>query len=101
MVGDPDARHDPGGDEQADHEQAGHEQAVRELATAYDVAVDYWDWQGRHVVVSTATLVSVLGALGVDAGSAASARAGLAAKADAAWRRLLPPVLVAREGLPA
>ena len=20
-----------------------------ELAQAYDVAVDYWDWQGRHV----------------------------------------------------
>ncbi len=30
-----------------------HDDAVRELASAYGVAVDYWDWQGRHMVVPT------------------------------------------------
>ena len=28
---------------------SGHEDAVRELATAYGIAVEYWDWQGQHV----------------------------------------------------
>jgi 4-alpha-glucanotransferase len=78
-----------------------HERAVRELAAAYGVATDYWDWQGRHVVVPTGTMVAVLAALDVAAGSAEAAEASLAAGRDAAWRRMLPPVLVTRQGLPA
>ena len=46
---------------------ATHEDAVRELAAAYGVAIDYWDWQGRHVLVAIDTMVAVLAALGVDA----------------------------------
>ena len=84
-------------DHGAGHEQ-GHEHALHELAAAYGVAVDYWDWQGRHVVVSTETLVAVLAALDVDASTAGAARAALTARADEAWRRMLPPVLVTRQG---
>ena len=40
-----------------------HEGVVRELANAYGVATDYWDWQGRHVEVPVDTMVAVLGAL--------------------------------------
>ena len=47
-----------------------HDDAVRELAAAYGVATDYWDWQGRHVAVATETMVAVLRALDVDAGTA-------------------------------
>ena len=75
-----------------------HEQLVRELAAAYDVATDYWDWQGRHVAVATDTLVAVLRALDVDARTAEAARVALAAEADAPWGRMLPPALVTREG---
>ncbi len=77
---------------------AEHAHALRELAAAYGVATDYWDWQGRHVVVSIESLVAVLGALDVDASTADAARAALTARADEAWRRLLPPVLVTRQG---
>ena len=77
---------------------AGHEQAVRELAAAYGVATDYWDWQGRHVLVATDTLAGVLAALDVDASSTEVAQAAMAARHDAAWRRMLPPVLVTRQG---
>jgi len=77
---------------------SGPEHLVRELAAAYGVATDYWDWQGRHVLVSTDTMVAVLAALDVDAGTPAAAEAALAARADEAWRRMLPPVLVTREG---
>jgi 4-alpha-glucanotransferase len=75
-----------------------HQHAVRELAAAHGVATDYWDWQGRHVLVALDTMVSVLAALGVDASTAETARASLDALADASWRRMLPPVLVTREG---
>jgi MFS family permease len=82
----------------APHDPRVHEDAVRELATAYGVAVDYWDWQGLHVLVAVDTMVAVLAALGVDASTEDSARAALAAIADESWRRMLPPVLVTRQG---
>ncbi len=75
-----------------------YDDTVRELAVAYGVAVDYWDWQGQHVLVPTATMLSVLAALDVDASTPESAQIALAAKLDAAWRRMLPPVLVTRQG---
>jgi 4-alpha-glucanotransferase len=81
----------------ADQQEA-HEQLVRDLAAAYGVATDYWDWQGRHVVVETATMVAVLAALDVDAATEGSARQAAATQQDAAWARMLPPVLVTRQG---
>ena len=77
---------------------AEHAHALRELAAAYGVAIDYWDWQGRHVVVSIESLVAVLAALDVDASTADAARAALTARADETWRQMLPPVLVTRQG---
>ena len=57
-----------------------HEELLRELAAAYDVATDYWDWQGRHVAVAADTMVAVLRALDVDASTVEAARAALAAQ---------------------
>ena len=31
---------------------AEHHQALVELAEAFNIATDYWDWQGKHVVVA-------------------------------------------------
>jgi 4-alpha-glucanotransferase len=75
-----------------------HEEVVRELAAAHGVATDYWDWQGQHVLVPMDTMVRVLTALGVDASTTDAARAALAGRDDASWRRMLPPVLVTRQG---
>ena len=41
--------------------------ALRELASAYGVATEYWDWRNEHVLVRTETLIAVLRALDVDA----------------------------------
>ena len=38
-----------------------------ELAEAYGIAIEYWDWQGQHVQVTPATIAGVLAGLGVDA----------------------------------
>jgi 4-alpha-glucanotransferase len=31
-----------------------------ELAAAFGVATEYWDWRGRHVAVGIETLIAVL-----------------------------------------
>jgi 4-alpha-glucanotransferase len=68
------------------------------LARAHGVATEYWDWQGHHVSVTDATVRSVLTALDVDVSSLqaiASAREDVELRA---WRRMLPPTVVCRQG---
>src|SRR5690348_12844228 len=68
---------------------------LRDLAAAYGVATEYWDWRGAHVVQPAETVEAVLRALGVDASAPAEA---LAARERARWSRLLPPCVVTRQG---
>ena len=67
---------------------------LAELARAYGIATEYWDWRGQHVTVPSASVTAVLTALGVDA---ADPSAALAAKNDAPWGRMLPPCVVVRD----
>src|SRR4051794_26780869 len=71
--------------------------ALLELAAAYRVATEYWDWRNQHVRVAPETLVAVLAALGVDAGTPDACRAALADHALTPWRRVLPGYVVVRE----
>jgi 4-alpha-glucanotransferase len=69
-----------------------------ELAQAYGVATEFWDWQGRHVRVSTATITGVLAALDVEAGTPSEIEVAIAQVRDRPWRRVLPDIVVLREG---
>ena len=69
-----------------------------DLARAYGVATDYWDWKGNHVMVSADTISTVLSVFGVEADDEQSARAALAARELEPWRRVLPRAVVLREG---
>ena len=69
--------------------------ALAQLAAAYGVATEYWNWQGQHVIVSDETLTAVLAAMGAEAADPAAA---LAEFERAPWRRMLPPALVIIEG---
>lgn len=71
---------------------------LRELAVECGVATEYWDWQGNHVVQPAETIVPVLRALGVDAGTPEAAAAALGERRQQRWRRMLPPCVVARQG---
>ena len=42
---------------------------LQELAAAFDIATEFWDWQGHYVPVQAETIIPVLAALGVDATS--------------------------------
>jgi 4-alpha-glucanotransferase len=71
--------------------------ALHELAEAFGVATEYWDWQGRHVPVDRATIIAVLAALDIDASTPEAAAAALASHHRHPWTQLLPPCMVIRE----
>ncbi|MFL6239253.1 MAG: 4-alpha-glucanotransferase [Actinomycetes bacterium] len=72
--------------------------ALIALATAYGVATRYDDWRGQPVEVSENTLVEVLAALDVDAGTPEARAAALTAHELARWRLVLPATVVQRSG---
>ncbi|GAA3559764.1 4-alpha-glucanotransferase [Microlunatus spumicola] len=72
--------------------------ALKALADAYGIATDYWDWQGRHVVVPASTVRAVLAALDVDASTPEAAYEALGVKEQEPWTRMLPPCLALRSG---
>ena len=72
--------------------------SLEELAAAYGVATEYWDWRGAHVQVPAHTLMAVLGALGVDASSPSAQADALAHRRDEAWTRMLPRYVVTWAG---
>lgn len=69
-----------------------------ELAAAYGVATDYWDWRGVHRPVPRATIAAVLGALDVEVPDAEASRAALAELRNRSRRTLLPDCVTLREG---
>lgn len=69
-----------------------------ELAGRYGVATAYDDWAGGHQVTSEATLVSVLGALGVSAATEDERQTSLYFHDLDHWQRVLPPTVVTRTG---
>ncbi len=67
-----------------------------ELAHACNVSTEFWDWQGRHTTVSTATVRAVLAALDIDTSTPDAVEAALHELRERPWRRVLPPVVVVR-----
>ncbi len=76
----------------------GLSEELLELAQAYGVATDYWDWRGNYVPVPEETVVGVLAAMDVDASTPEAARSALAAESTARWHRMLPPCVVTEQG---
>ncbi|MCV7158379.1 4-alpha-glucanotransferase [Mycolicibacterium brisbanense] len=75
-------------------------QTLVELAQRYGVATEYDDWTGHRTTVPETTLVAVLEALGVAAGTEADRAAALTAHEREYWQRSLPPIVIGRAGQP-
>lgn len=71
---------------------------LAELARAYGVATEYYDQGGKHVLIGAETISAVLAALGVASGSDEEITESLKRRRLRDWRRMLPPVFVARSG---
>ena len=71
-----------------------------ELARRFGIATDYEDWTGRSVPVPAETLVAVLAALGVAAGTEQERNAALTAHRRSYWERRMPATIVGRTGEP-
>ncbi|OBJ00830.1 4-alpha-glucanotransferase [Mycobacterium alsense] len=69
-----------------------------ELARRFHIATEYEDWTGRRVPVGQDTLVAVLAAFGVAAGTERDRNDALAAKRRSHWERRMPPTIVGRAG---
>lgn len=74
--------------------------ALTALAAAYGVADRFTDWKGRDTEVSAESLRAVLAALDVVTDTPEDVAQALEDRRLAPWRRLLPPCLVSREGIP-
>ena len=66
-----------------------------ELAHAYGVATEFYDWRGRRVDVPEPTVSAVLAAMDVDVSDPSRALAGLT---DQHWLRMLPACVVVQQG---
>jgi 4-alpha-glucanotransferase len=71
-----------------------------ELAGRLGIATWFQDWTGRQVQISESTLVAVLAALGVAAGTEQDRNEALARQLRSYWARQLPATIVARTGTP-
>jgi 4-alpha-glucanotransferase len=74
------------------------DQLLRELAAAHGIGTAFRGWDGVERAVSGDTLHGVLAALGVPANGPAELQRSLGETRLAPWRRILPPVVVGREG---
>jgi 4-alpha-glucanotransferase len=72
---------------------------LAELADAYGIATQFWDWKGRLTEVDDATVIAILAGLDVDASSPDKADQALAAAQDHPWTRLLPACVVTEQGI--
>lgn len=69
-----------------------------ELARRFGIATEFVDWTGRRVLVAEDTLVAVLAALGVAAGTERARNAALTEKRRSYWERRMPATIVGRTG---
>ncbi|MHA7653153.1 4-alpha-glucanotransferase [Mycobacterium sp. ML4] len=69
-----------------------------ELARRLGVATSYQDWSGRQMPVSEATLIAVLGALGISARTEQDRNTALVEQLRRYWARSLPATVVGRAG---
>lgn len=67
------------------------------LARMHGVSLDYWDQSGNFHEIGAETVVAVLGALGVAAGTPEEIRESITERELRDWRRTLPPVYVHRQ----
>ncbi len=73
-------------------------QFLSELAAAFGIATEFWDWKGRLTEVTDETVIAILAGMDVDASEPDLAREALEAHRLRPWTRLLQPFIVLEQG---
>ena len=71
---------------------------LKTLADLLGIATEFWDWKGRHTIVSDDTIIKVMAAMGVQAATDEQVEHAIAEHDLKPWRRSLPPVVVVTQG---
>ena len=71
---------------------------LTELADAFGIATEFWDWKGRLTEVTDETVIAILAGLDVDASDPQKAADALTAVRNRPWARVLPPCVVTEQG---
>jgi 4-alpha-glucanotransferase len=71
---------------------------LAELADAFGIATEFWDWKGRLTEVTDETVIAILAGMDVDAADPEKAAQALAAVRERPWTRVLPPCVVTEQG---
>ncbi|MDR1432457.1 MAG: 4-alpha-glucanotransferase [Propionibacteriaceae bacterium] len=72
--------------------------ALKDLATEFGIATEFYDWRGQQIEISEATVVAILAAMDVDAADAAKAAAALEEHRNKPWTKTIPPCVVMEQG---
>ncbi|MFT3861747.1 4-alpha-glucanotransferase [Micropruina sp.] len=73
---------------------------LAELAAEFGIATEFWDWKGRLTEISDETVIAVLAAMEIDAGTEQSAAEAVRELRLRPWRRALPACTVMQHGAP-
>ncbi len=73
-------------------------QHLAELADAYGIATEFWDWKGRLTEVGDDTVVAILAAMDVEAGTPEQAAVAVETHRLRPWRTMLPRCVVMEQG---
>lgn len=73
-------------------------QLLAQLADAYGISTQFWDWKGRSVDVGDETVIGILAGMEVDASTPEAAQAALDDLDARPWRRALPPFVITEQG---
>lgn len=71
---------------------------LRELASAYGIDIEYWDWKGQYVEVSEDTVISVLAAMDIDVSTEEAITKAIEYARFRSWYRVLPAIVVTEAG---
>ncbi|MDR1767142.1 MAG: 4-alpha-glucanotransferase, partial [Propionibacteriaceae bacterium] len=69
-----------------------------ELAQAFGIATEFWDWKGRLTEVSDETVIAILKAMDVDASDPQKAQQALETLHNKPWTKTIPACIVMEQG---
>lgn len=73
--------------------------ALSQLAEAFGIATEFWDWKGRLTEITDATVIAILAGMDVDASDPEHAQRALEELRQRPWTRTLPPFTITEQGV--